>query len=129
MQIHLADQGRAFKTVHDRHAHVHQHQVVASGPGQLHGNQPVVRQHDAGALFEEEFPEHLPVDGVVFHQQDAGAVQGVRGRRVALRVGGFRGFGGRIFGVAETMNFTVGESGGQLGCRFLSFEGDGAIRA
>ena len=34
----------------------------------------------------------------------------------------------RIFGVAETMNFTVGESGGQLGCRFLSFEGDGAIR-
>ena len=30
----------------------------------------------------------------------------------------------RIFGVAETMNFTVGESGGQLGCRFLSFEGE-----
>jgi len=34
----------------------------------------------------------------------------------------------RIFGVAETMNFVVGESGGQLGCRFLSFEGEGAIR-
>ena len=34
----------------------------------------------------------------------------------------------RIFGVAETMNFVVGESGGQLGCRFLSFDGEGAIR-
>ena len=34
----------------------------------------------------------------------------------------------RIFGVAETMNFVLAEGGGQLGCRFLSFEGDGAIR-
>ena len=34
----------------------------------------------------------------------------------------------RIFGVADTMNFTVGTDGGLLGCRFVSFEGDGAIR-
>lgn len=34
----------------------------------------------------------------------------------------------RVFGVAETMNFMVGEGGGQLGCRFMSFEGEGAIR-
>ncbi len=34
----------------------------------------------------------------------------------------------RIFGVADTMNFSVGTDGGLLGCRFVSFEGDGAIR-
>ena len=31
-----------------------------------------------------------------------------------------------IRGMAERMNFVLGEGGGLLGCRFLSFEGDGA---
>ena len=121
----LPDGPRGGGAVQMRHAHVHQHQVVASGPGQLQGNQPVVRQHDAGALFEEEFPEHLPVDGVVFHQQDAGVVQGVRGRRVALRVGGFRGFGGRIFGVAEFFQGQGQEEGGAL--EHLAADADAAV--
>ncbi|KAB2964492.1 PilZ domain-containing protein [Zoogloea sp.] len=33
-----------------------------------------------------------------------------------------------IRGVARNMNFVVGEEGGQLGCSFVSFEGDGAAR-
>ena len=34
----------------------------------------------------------------------------------------------RIFGIADTINFVVVDGGGQLGCRFVAFEGDGAIR-
>ncbi len=33
-----------------------------------------------------------------------------------------------IRGEARTMNFVFGADGGQLGCRFLSFEGEGAAR-
>ena len=32
-----------------------------------------------------------------------------------------------VRGEARTMNFVVGEGGGQLGCRFLSFVGDGGM--
>jgi len=33
-----------------------------------------------------------------------------------------------VRGVARTMNFVPEGSGGLLGCRFMSFEGDGAMR-
>ncbi len=48
-------------------------------------------------------------------------------RRVSFELS-LDGIPERIFGVADTMNFSVGADGGLLGCRFVSFEGDGAIR-
>ena len=68
-----AQQGGRFKSVHDRHLHVHQHHVERRGFGHADGNLAVVCNFDYQAGINQYFGRDLLVDLVVFGQQNARA--------------------------------------------------------
>ena len=79
-QMRLGPQpARGLQAVHDRHLHVHQHQVVGHSAGPLHGPLTIGNHIHVHAHLAQEFLRHLLIELVVLHQQHAGPLQGKNG--------------------------------------------------
>ncbi|EXI88900.1 MAG: hypothetical protein AW11_02003 [Candidatus Accumulibacter regalis] len=79
-----ADPARCFEPVHDRHHHVHQHDVEAFATQPINGGLAVLHQCDAVTPAFEQPDRQLLVDGVVFDEQN-GQRRSCSRRRLLVR--------------------------------------------
>ena len=86
-----AQLARGLQPVHDRHLHVHQHQVVRLALHLLHGHVAVTGQIHLHARCLQQLLGHLLVERVVLYQQHTRTMQCRRSHH--LRTGGRTGQG------------------------------------
>ena len=68
LALPLAHDHRRLETVHDRHLHVHQHQIVGAGLKLLEGHRSVFRHIQLiRGLFQKE-GDHIAIIFQVFYQ-------------------------------------------------------------
>ena len=80
-----ADFARGLQSVHDRHLHVHQDDVVAARLRLFDSQAAIFGKSDFETGILEQFDRHFLIEIVVFHEQHAGPSQAAHSRSVVGR--------------------------------------------